>query len=191
VPGVAARWFTGRMVQLGAPAVGVRASFLAAMAEFRAEGRGDPGDSTEIGREIREFGASWATPEGFAAYVRWLLDQALEDSPRPAGYVPSTTLWLVDDDEYLGRVAIRHRLTDSLRLAGGHIGYDVRPSARRRGYATTMLRDALPVARGLGITTALLTCEIDNVTSRRVIERAGGVLQDRQGSKWRYRLSTG
>jgi GNAT superfamily N-acetyltransferase len=143
------------MAQLGMPTVAVHASFLAGMAEFRAEGRGGPGDATEVGREIRTFGGSWASPEGFAAYVRWLVDQAREDSPRWKGYVPATTLWLIAGQEYLARIAIRHRLTDRLRQAGGHIGYDVRPSARRRGYATTMLREALPVARSLGITAAL------------------------------------
>jgi predicted acetyltransferase len=96
----------------------------------------------------------------------------------------------MDREEYLARIAIRHRLTDRLRQAGGHIGYDVRPSARRRGYATMMLREALPIARGLGVTAALLTCDIDNVASRKVIERVGGVLHDRHEDKWRYWVPT-
>jgi predicted acetyltransferase len=178
------------MAQLGTPTVLVHASFLAAMAEFRGEGRGTATDPTEIGREMRTFGASWTSSKGFAAYVRWLVDQAREDSPRPAGYVPATNLWLTDGDEYLGRTAIRHRLTDRLRQAGGHISFDVRPSARRRGHATRMLDDALAVARGLGITAALVTCDIDNVASRTVIERNGGALQDRHENKWRYWVPT-
>jgi predicted acetyltransferase len=178
------------MVRLGMPSVSVHASFLAAMAEFGVEGRGDVGDATEVGREIRMFGGSWESPGTFAAYVRWLVDQAQEDAPRPDGYVPATNLWLVDGKEYLARIAIRHRLTDRLRQAGGHIGYDVRPSARRRGYATMMLREALPIARGLGITVALLTCDIDNLASRKVIEHNGGVLQDQYEGKWRYWVPT-
>jgi predicted acetyltransferase len=178
------------MVGLGTPTVLVHASFLAAMAEFLDEGRGTARDGTELGREIRTFGRSWASSEGFAMYVQWLVDQAREDSPRPQGYVPATTLWLMEGDEYLGRIAIRHRLTDRLRRAGGHIGYDVRPSARRWGYATKMLKDALTVARSLGITTALLTCDIDNLPSRKVIERNGGVLQDQHEGKQRYWVPT-
>jgi predicted acetyltransferase len=178
------------MVQLDVPTVSVHASFLAAMAELRLEGRGEPEDGTEIGREIRMFGESWTSSEGFAAYVHWLVDQAREDSPRPEGYVPATNLWLVDGEEYLARIAIRHRLSDRLRRAGGHIGYDVRPSARRRGYAGLMLQEALPIARGLGITAALLTCDTGNVASRKVIERAGGVLQDQHDGKWRYWVPT-
>jgi len=174
------------MPQLSHPTVRVRQSFLAAMAEFRAEGRGSSDDATMIGSELREYGHRWAVPEGFADYVEWLRAQALEDSPRPDGYVPSTTLWWVQDDDYLGRVAIRHRLTPHLREFGGHIGYDVRASARRRGHATAMLRATLPVARGLGIESALVTCDVTNVASRKVIEANGGVLEDQRGEKLRF-----
>jgi predicted acetyltransferase len=160
------------------------------MAELREEGRGAPEDSTETGREIRTFGGSWASPDGFAAYVRWLVDQVREDAPRPDGYVPATNLWLTDGDDYLGRIAIRHRLTDALRRAGGHIGYDVRPSARRRGHATVMLQEALPVARRLGIESALLTCDVGNVASRKVIEHNGGVLQDEYQGRYRFWVPT-
>ena len=73
---------------------------------------------------------------------------------------------------------------------GGHIGYDVRPSARRRGHATAMLRGALIVARGLGIESALVTCSVDNVGSRTVIERNGGVLEDERAGKLRFWVPT-
>jgi predicted acetyltransferase len=179
------------MAELTLPTVRVRRSFLTAMAEFRGEGRGSAGDSTMIGDEIRAFGRAWSyAPEGFAGYVQWLLAQALEDSPRPDGYVASTTMWWVEDDEYLGRIAVRHRLTAQLCEVGGHIGYDVRPSARRRGHATAMLRAALPVARSLGIASALVTCDVDNIASRKVIERNGGVLEDQRGDKLRFLVPT-
>jgi predicted acetyltransferase len=175
---------------LSPPIVEVHASFLAAMAEFRAERRGDPTDRTMIGHDLREYGPSWSTPDGFHAYVRWVRGQALEESPRPAEFVPSTTLWWVDGTEYLGRLAIRHRLTHWLLEAGGHIGYDVRPAARRRGHATAMLRAALPVAAALGIESALVTCDVDNIASRKVIEASGGVFEDRRGIKLRYWVPT-
>lgn len=179
------------MAELSMPTVRVRRSFLAAMTEFRSEGRGSSTDGTMIGNEIRQFGHSWsATPDGFASYVEWLLAQAREDSPRPEGYVPSTTLWWVEVNEYLGRIAIRHRLTPQLSEVGGHIGYDVRPSARRRGHATEMLRATLPVARSLGIDSVLLTCDVDNVASRKVIERGGGILEDQRGDKLRFWVPT-
>lgn len=168
----------------------VHASFLAAMAEFAAEGRGSADDHSMVGSDLRDQAPGWATPEGFAAYVEAVRADALEDTPRAQGWVPCTTLWWVEGQEYLGRIAVRHRLTPWLREVGGHIGYDVRPSARRRGHATAMLRAALPVARGLGIEQALVTCDTDNVGSRRVIEVAGGVLEDEQRGKLRYWVPT-
>ncbi|HEY0699988.1 MAG TPA: GNAT family N-acetyltransferase [Micromonospora sp.] len=179
------------MPTLTAPTVRVRTSFLVAMAEFRAEGRGDRQDHTMVGAEIRRHGASWHTPAGFARFVAELRLQELEETPRAEGWVPATTLWWVDGDEYLGRIAVRHRLTPFLLDVGGHIGYDVRPTARRRGHATAMLRAVLPVARGLGIGMALVTCDHDNVGSRKVIERNGGVLADRRGDKLRHWVPTG
>src|SRR5262245_35121739 len=124
------------MPDLVAPTALVRVSFLAAMAEFQAEERGASIDQSMVGDGR---GGDWSTPAGFDRYVRWLRDQASEHVPRPPGYVPATTLWWVAGWEYLGRLAIRHRLTARLHEMGGHIGYDVRPTARRRGHATAML----------------------------------------------------
>jgi predicted acetyltransferase len=119
-----------------------------------------------------------------------VVDQAREDAPRPAWMVPSTTLWWVDGTDYLGRISIRHRLTPTLLEWGGHIGYDVRPSARRRGYATAMLAAARPVAARLGIDPALVTCDPDNTGSRKVIEANGGVLEDQRAGKLRFWVPT-
>lgn len=176
------------MPELVEPTTAVHRSFIAAMEEFRAEGRA--GDGTMIGRELREYGGRWDDPDVFAEYVAQLRAQVHEDAPRPEGFVPCTTLWLVEGSDYFGRIAIRHRLTPALREFGGHIGYDVRRSARRRGHASAMLGAALPIANGLGIDPALLTCEEDNTASRKVIEKHGGVLEDRLGTRLRYWLPT-
>jgi predicted acetyltransferase len=172
------------------PTSRVRLSFIAAMEEFRAEGRGAATDDTMLGREIRDFGLDWQDPGRFEAYTSYLRDQAREEAPRRPGYVPSTTLWWVDGDEYLGRLAIRHRLTSRLTDLGGHIGYDVKPSARRQGHATAMLAAALPLARARGIDPALVTCDESNAGSRRVIEANGGVLEDKRGSELRFWVPT-
>ncbi len=91
------------------------------------------------------------------------------------GIVAETTLWLVEGDIYLGRISIRHTLNDRLRVLGGHIGYDIRPSRRGQGLGTKMLALALPHAHALGIDPAMLTCDAANVASWRMIERNGGV----------------
>lgn len=163
------------------------------MAEFQAEGRGAPDDTTMVGAEIRQYRETWADREAFARYVRVLRDQARQDGPLPEGLVPCTTLWWIDDagTGYLGRLAIRHRLTPALFLRGGHIGYDVRLTARRRGHATAMLAAALPLARDLGIGQALVTCDVDNVASIRVIEINGGNLEDEREGCLRYWVPTG
>ncbi|GAA2350412.1 GNAT family N-acetyltransferase [Streptomyces sp. XM4011] len=179
------------MPALVRPTETVRDSFLAGVEEFRAEGRGGAGDNSMLGRDILRWAPRWQEAAVFAAYVEETLADAHEDSGRPAGFVPSTVLWWVDGTEWLGRLSIRHRLTPRLLEWGGLIGYDVRPSVRRRGHGTAMLRAALPRARALGLDEVLLTCDFDNVGSRKVIEAAGGVFEDRRAEKLRYWISTG
>jgi predicted acetyltransferase len=178
------------MPKLMTPHVRFHTSFVAAMAEFQAEGRGGAGDDSVVGGDIRAFGSSWQEPEVFAWYVEGLCAESREGTPRPQGYVACTTLWYAEDDTYLGRLAIRHSLTPALLANGGHIGYDVRATARRRGHATAMLRASLPIARDLGIDSALITCTPDNVGSRRVIESCGGVLEDVRDGQMRYWVPT-
>lgn len=179
------------MPELILPDPRVQRSFLTAMKEFQAEGRGGPDDNSMLGREILQWSDRWDDPAEFAAYVTWLRADAAEESPRPAGHVPSTTLWGAEGEEYLGRLTIRHRLTPLLLNVAGHIGYDVRPSARRRGNATAMLAAALPVAHRMGIDPVLITCDEDNIGSRKVIEGNGGVLEDVRRGKLRFWVPSG
>jgi predicted acetyltransferase len=167
------------MPQLVAPTEDVRMSYLAAVAGFQAEGR-----HTEVDVEaLRDQTA-------FHRYVAGLVADAQPDTPRPDGYVPSTVLWWIDGVEFLGRLSIRHRLTDALTRIGGHIGYEVAPSVRRRGHATAMLAAALPVAARLGIDPALVTCDAGNVASRLVIERNGGRPIEPYGDTLRFWVPT-
>jgi predicted acetyltransferase len=175
------------MAELIRPVTRMRASFLAAMEEFRAEGR--EGDiHSMIGWDFSKFGRTWHTEEGFAAYVRETL--AEEHTPREVGLICQTNWWWVEGEEYVGRISLRHRLTPELRRFGGHIGYDVRRSQRRKGHATAMLAAALAEANRRGIDPALLTCNADNLGSRMVIEANGGVLEDESDGKMRYWVPT-
>lgn len=179
-----------RMPRLEPPSVELHASYLEAIDEFRREGRLGPGDSTGLAYEVRLGIPGLDDPTGFAAYVDGLRARSLRETPRPPGIVPDTLLWFRDGPTFIGRTSIRHELNDTLLEVGGHIGYDVRPSVRRRGHATEMLRQALPVAHGLGIDPALVTCDVDNVGSRRVIEANGGKLEDERHGKLRYWVRT-
>jgi len=94
------------------------------------------------------------------------------------GYVKHTTYWLVNmQNRVLGAVNIRHRLNEYLSNIGGHIGYGIRPSDRKKGYATEMLRLSLKVARNIGIEKVLITCDKDNIASARTIIKNGGILE--------------
>lgn len=118
------------------------------------------------------------TPEGFAAYVGRLRREEDVSVPPQEGRVHCTTRWIVEDGRVLGAISLRHDLNEFLARAGGHLGYGIRPAARRRGLASWALGRMLEQARDLGLTRVLLTCHDTNVASQRVIEGAGGVLED-------------
>jgi predicted acetyltransferase len=170
-------------------------SFLDAADEFLAAGEdryanlvswpaeGDfPGIS--FGREqLRDAGE-------FERFCRFLVGQRCADAPRPPTYVPYTEKWMDVDGVYVGRITLRHRLTEPLLTWGGHIGYGVRPTARRRGHASRALALMLSFAAEQGIDPALVTCDVDNEGSRRTIEGNGGAYEDTREGKLRYWIPT-
>jgi predicted acetyltransferase len=166
-------------MQFVEPDIRFHESYVAAICEFHAVDKWPPPFAQH---EIAEIESA----EAFASFVAALRADPLPDTPRPDWKVPQTSLWWVDGDEFVGRLAIRHRLTPALRKAGGHIGYDVRPTRRREGHASRMLATALPIAAGLGLERVLLTCDWDNAASRKVIEKNGGVFEDEEDGKRRY-----
>lgn len=100
-----------------------------------------------------------------------------EKTVQPGWVVSSTFLGVRESDgRIVGMIDIRHTLNDFLRNYGGNIGYGVRPTERRKGYATQMLRLALDYCRGLGLDRVMLACDKNNPASRLTIEKCGGVL---------------
>jgi predicted acetyltransferase len=81
------------------------------------------------------------------------------------------------DNKIVGVIDIRHYLNDFLSEYGGHIGFAVRPSERKKGYATEMLRLALNYCKGLGLDKVMMVCYKDNLPSIRTIEKCGGILE--------------
>lgn len=94
------------------------------------------------------------------------------------GLVPAATYFAWVAGRLVGTIQLRYELNDYLLTRGGHIGYGVRPSERRKGYASAMLGQVLAIARELGIDRVLITCDEDNVASARTIMRCGGVLEN-------------
>jgi predicted acetyltransferase len=114
----------------------------------------------------------------FSRYLEVLAEQERGEN-LPPKHVPSTFLFAFVATRLVGRVSIRHSLNEFLERVGGHIGYVVVPEFRRQGYATTILRLSLQIAREkLGIRRVLLTCDDDNIGSIRTIEKNGGILEN-------------
>ncbi len=113
-----------------------------------------------------------------ASYAEWIKkiqsDLTIDDDKQ----VPATVYFAYVGDCLVGTIQIRHKLNDHLLSFGGHIGYGVRPTERRKGYASEMLAQALEKCRQLGIHNVLVTCNNDNVASARTVIKNGGVLEN-------------
>ncbi|KKW17463.1 MAG: GCN5-related N-acetyltransferase [Candidatus Magasanikbacteria bacterium GW2011_GWA2_50_22] len=159
------------VMKLVLPSVEYKDSFIEAVKEFQEDT-----DYSDRNKRYRRLSISELEGD-FDSFVQKELSHARGENIRER-HVPYTTCWLVDNGEFVGQANIRHRLTDSLRQIGGHIGYDIRPSKRGQGYGNKILELALQKAKGLGIKCALITSDIRNEASRKIIEKNGGILEN-------------
>ncbi len=123
--------------------------------------------------------AGLQTAESFADWLQAIQDNSRDETVHD-GLVPSSTYLAIEraSGEVVGMIDIRHRLNDYLKERGGHIGYSVKKSHRRKGYATQMLRLGLEKCRTLGIRDVLITCVKENIASAKTIMANGGVLEN-------------
>jgi predicted acetyltransferase len=151
------------MLRLVEPAPNYKAALLEAAGEMHAIGEWD------------------ITPEALAMRFDDILrEQAAAKDPAtaPPGVLPYQDFWLLDADVWIGLLTLRTQIDKQFLRSGGHIGYVIRPSRRRRGYGTILLRLGLEQARARGLRRVLLTCDETNIGSRKVIEANGGRLED-------------
>ena len=130
----------------------------------------------------------------FAAYVEKLIQQKEPQETYP-DRVPGSTFWLIANNRRLvGTSRLRYWLVPRLEQEGGHIGYDIRPSERKKGYGTQLLALTLNKARAIGLKEVIITCDQDNQGSVRIIEKnggeyLGGAISNRTGKQInRYRI---
>jgi predicted acetyltransferase len=154
------------MAELVLPTVRLHAAFLECRADW-GPGLHEDGFGLAADDDVD-------SPAGFAAWVHERLRRTHPaGDPCPAERHGSPR-WIVEDGRVLGGITLRHVFDDEV----GHIGYGVRPSARRRGLAGWALGEMLAEARAaLGVDRVLVPCLADNLASARTIERNGGVLE--------------
>ncbi len=113
-------------------------------------------------------------------FDNYLNEMIKQETLKEDNYVPATTYFALDLDRniFVGAINIRHYLNERLLKDGGHIGDGIRPSERRKGYATEMIRQALPICKKLGIDKVLMVCYKDNTGSKKSIINNGGILEN-------------
>lgn len=101
------------------------------------------------------------------------------------GRVPSTVYFLMNNDRIISHISIRHSIdNDFLKLYGGHIGYGVRPTERKKGYATIMLHLALIKCKEIGLENVMISCKESNVGSAKIIENNSGIQKEIIYRRW-------
>lgn len=130
--------------------------------------------------ELREYAKELTSLEDGEG-VNNLLSYLLEDLyPTWVSWTQNdnrdTFLIINDVNQIVGIINIRYKLSKALEKCGGHIGYNIRPSMRKKGYAKEALRQILPYAVNHGLDEVFIDCYKDNIASLKTIEAAGGVL---------------
>lgn len=114
-------------------------------------------------------------------YIQLLerLDQQEKWTYKQDIYVPASLYFIIEETtgKIVGAIHIRHILNDFLRNFGGHVGYGIRPSERKKWYATQGLKAAIPLCKELGIEKIMVDCRKDNIWSSKTIQNNGGIFQ--------------
>ena len=144
-------------------------------------------DAQELSAYRQEFLDAGDSMDGcgplrrFSDPAEWLreIENYMDPETVPEGKVQATQFFCIrkSDSKIVGMLQVRHYFNDYLEKYAGHIGYSVRPSERRKGYAKWMLRQSLDFCRSIGLSRVLISCEVNNEASRRTILANGGVYE--------------
>lgn len=127
-----------------------------------------------------------AALENFEGYLKVLKNYsqgiALEDDE-----VATSTFWLINRDEVVGITRLRHKEVEF----DGHIGYDISPKFRNKGFGTLILKLVIEKCKDLELKEVIITCHINNEASRKIIEKNDGILLDtifdKEENEWLYK----
>lgn len=132
-------------------------------------------------------GAANMTDLSIPEWVQFTENTKNKESVTP-GFVTAHTFFALDNNKIVGIINARHELNDYLLNFGGHIGYSVRKSERRKGYAKAMLSYTVDFLFSLGLEKVLITCDKKNIASKRTIESCGGILENEVATEDRTTL---
>lgn len=138
-------------------------SVLEAIAEYKSQP--SPFEIHAVSKMIS------ASENNFATYFQDV-DNAAKGLNLKPRYVANTVFWLIDNEQYIGSINLRHTLTPNLEKVGGHIAYQIRPSQYHKGYAYAALLLCLNKAKKMGLDKILVTCEAENIASYSVMHKA-------------------
>lgn len=151
-------------MKLVQPSENLRAAYRAFTKEWADnDERVIPYSASPRDMSFDELLVSWAEEKTDLAYAK--------------NFVPSQLFFLVDDHKIIGAIHLRFELNDHLKQIGGHIGYGIRPSERRKGYVIEMMTRIMTEVKKHEIKKLFLTCDKENLASSRTIEKCGGILE--------------
>lgn len=140
-------------------------TYISSLEEFQKEGLNLKYDKSELISNFNKF--------------IFELNQ-LETNPKiKNGKVKESTYWLIDNNEFIGRISIRHTLTPYLEKYDGNIGFEIKPSKRKKGYGKLILALGLDKAKNLGLDKVFIMCKDKNIASIKIIEENKGILLDK------------
>lgn len=114
--------------------------------------------------------------ESYDDWLKAVTDNMSEETVSPDWVVTDTFFVLDETDRIIGIIDLRHTLNEFLKDFG-NCGYSVRPSERRKGYATKMLRHILRIAKDAGLNVLYLSVERSNEPSIKTIRKNSGIYE--------------
>lgn len=137
-------------------------SYILAIKEFHCEGTNLKYDISELNKNFNKF--------------LFNINELILNPKLELGKVKESIYWLIDNEEFIGRISIRHNLSPYLQKYDGNIGFEIRPSKRKMGYGYILLELGIREVRNIGLDNIVIMCKDINKASIKIIEKNNGIL---------------